>query len=96
MSDIFLKPYKPAARHRTDIFTYIVRFICGCFFGLFVGVYIAYRTNSGTAQVAALDGEATFNVSFYFTLIGVTLLIGIFASLLGDSFWGMFKKRSYY
>lgn len=96
MGDIFLKPYKPLARRRTDILTYIVRFVCGCIAGIIIGGFVAIRTHQSQAQELFLQGDLVFTSSFYMTLLGITIVIGIIAMLLGDAFWGMFSgKRSY-
>jgi hypothetical protein len=96
MSGIFLKPYKPIARRRTDIFTYIVRFLCGCIAGVVIGGFIAVKLYSAQAQALAIDGEITFTTSFYLTVLSITVITGIISAILGDTFWGMFSgKRTY-
>ena len=93
MGEMYLKPYKPIAKRRTDIFTYIVRFVCGCLLGVLIGGYIAVRTNQNSAQAFALEGDASFPFLFYITVLGVTLFTGFIAAILGDSFWGMFRRK---
>lgn len=93
---MFLKPYKPIARRRTDIFTYVVRFICGCIVGVILGGYIAFRTYRSDTQALAIDGEFTFTTAFYLTVLSITVITGLISAILGDTFWGMFSgKRSY-
>lgn len=96
MAEMFLKPYKPIARRRTDLFTYFVRFICGSIVGVLLGGFIAFRSHGLEARSLFVDGDVVFSTSFYLTLLLVTIITGLISAILGDAFWGMFSgKRSY-
>lgn len=103
MTEKKLKPFIPIPKHKTDILTYLVRFVFGIIFGVIFTFILLIILGGGRGgpmipyigkqlKIFIEIGPRTMDPIFLIILVVIVLFWGIISAVFGDRFWSIIFK----